>query len=127
MIIRAAEPFDAPAWEVMRRAMWPDNPDSHAREIAEFFAGTIGEPQAVFVAQEGRTLLAVAELSIRNDLAELAGKRVGYVEGIYIAAPFRGGGVVRQLLRVAEEWARNNGCDAFASDRGERIIVDPNF
>jgi aminoglycoside 6'-N-acetyltransferase I len=127
MIIRPIEPSDARTWETMRRDMWPEHPESHALEIAAFFEGTLAEPQAVFVAQEGQTILAVAELSIRNDIGDLCGKRVGYVEGLYIAPLFRGRGIVRQLLRASKQWAQQNGCDAFASDRTERLIIDPSF
>ena len=127
MIIRPVEPSDASAWETMRQDMWPEDPESHAREIAAFFEGTLAEPQAVFVVQDGSALLAVMELSIRDDLDNFKGKRVGYVEGLYVIPAFRGQGIVRSLLRTAREWAQKNGCDAFASDRAERLIVDPSF
>lgn len=127
MIIRPVELADAPAWEAMRRDMWPEDPESHAPEIAAFFKGTIPEPQAVFVVQTGPTMVAVMELSIRVDLKELSGKRVGYVEGLYVVPASRGSGIVRSLLRAARNWAQKAGCDSFASDRAERIIVDPTF
>ena len=127
MKIRPIEPSDAATWERLRRDLWPEDPESHAGEIASFFAGTLPEPQAVLVAQEGPNLIAFAELSIRDDIPGLAGKRVGYVEGLYITPPFRGCGIARTLLIASKSWARENHCDAFASDRAERIIVDPRF
>lgn len=127
MTIRPIEPADAPAWEAMRRDMWPDDPESHANEIASFFAGTLTEPQAVLVAQEGTKLVAVAELSVRQGLDGLSGKRVGYVEGLYVVSSFRARGIARQLLRAARRWARENGCEAFASDRSDRAIIDRHF
>jgi len=111
----------------MRRDLWPDGADDHWREIAAFFAGAIDEPQIVFVVQEGSSLVAFAELSIRDDLQELAGKRVGYVEGLYVVPSFRSRGLARKLLAAAREWARQNRCDACASDRADRVIVDPHF
>ncbi len=125
MKIRPIEPSDAATWERLRRDLWPEDPESHAVEIASFFAGTLPEPQAVLVAQEGPTLIAFAELSIRVDIPGLAGKRVGYVEGLYVTPAFRGRGIARTLLLASKSWARENHCEAFASDRAERIIVDP--
>ena len=41
---------------------------------------------------------------------------VGYLEGIYVKAPFRRRGVAGQLLRACEAWAGRMGCTEFASD-----------
>lgn len=127
VIVRPVELSDAREWEAMRRDLWPDGADDHGREIAAFFASKLDEPEAVFVVQEGPSLVALAELSIRNDIHELAGKRVGYVEGLYVVPSFRGCGLARKLLSAAREWARQNHCDACASDRADRIIIDPHF
>jgi len=125
--IRPIERSDAATWEILRRELWPEDPESHALEIASFFAGTLIEPQAVLVAQEGPTIVAFAELSIRVDIPGFSGKRVGYVEGLYVTPAFRARGIARTLLVVSKAWARENHCEAFASDRAERIIVDPRY
>jgi aminoglycoside 6'-N-acetyltransferase I len=126
MIIRPATISDASGWEALRRDLWPEDPESHAPEIARFFAGTLEEPQAVLLAFEGNLLIAFAELSIRRDLSEI-GQLVGYVEGLYIAPDWRGRGIARRLLVEAKAWAQRSACDAFASDRADRIIVDPRY
>ena len=127
MIVRHIRPSDAATWESMRRDLWPEDPESHAAEIAAFFAGTLAEPQAVLVAQEDSAFVAFAELSIRDDIPGLAGKRVGYVEGLYVLRTFRARGIARTLLAAGKSWGRENHCEAFASDRADRIIVDPRF
>jgi len=127
MIIRNIAPSDASDWELMRRDLWPEVESTHATEIASYFAGTLAEPQAVLVAQEGSMLAGFVELSIRDDIPVLRGKRVGYVEGLYVSPGFRARGVARHLLAAARLWARKNGCDAFASDRAGRLIIDGRF
>ena len=127
MTIRPIEPSDAATWERLRKDLWPEDPESHAVEIASFFAGTLPGPQAVLVAQEGPTIVAFAELSLRDDIPGVAGKRVGYVEGLYVTPAFRGRGIARTLLLASKAWARENHCEGFASDRAERLIVDPKF
>lgn len=126
-IIRLIQQFDASLWEKMRCDLWPGADADHASEIAAFFAGAAVEPQAVLVVQQGPGLVGFGELSIREDIVGLRGKRVGYVEGLYVAAPSRSLGVARKLLQAARSWARENSCEAFASDRDGRVIVDPRF
>lgn len=111
----------------MRRDLWPEAAEDHGQEIRAFFAGRLDEPEAVFVVQEGSWLIAFAELSTREDIKNLAGKKVGYIEGLYVVPYFRHRGVARKLLSAARRWARENRCQALASDRAERIIVDPHF
>jgi aminoglycoside 6'-N-acetyltransferase I len=112
----------------MRTDLWPDGAADHATEIAMFFAGTLVEPDAVLIAENvvGK-IVGFAELAIRNDLASLEGKNVGYVEGLYVPPEFRGHGIARKLLQASRSWAREQKCAGFASDRAGRIIIDPNF
>lgn len=126
MVIRHVTPADSSAWERMREALWPG--DAHAAEIAAFFAGTLSEPEAVIVAElPPGTLVAVMELSIRRDLLATNGAPTGYVEGLYVEPPHRAFGIARQLLRAAQQWARQRRCTFFASDRDDRIIIDRNY
>jgi len=63
VVVRPITPADAPAWETLRRALWPDDRESHAVEIAQFFANTIEEPIAVLVAEnEAGVIVGLAEL-----------------------------------------------------------------
>jgi Acetyltransferase (GNAT) family len=51
----------------------------------------------------------------------------GYVEGLYIKPEARGHELVRRLLEISREWAREHNCVAFASDRAGRIVIDRSF
>ena len=128
MPIRPVGPRDAAVWEQLRTELWPTEPRTHAPEIAQFFAGTLAEPQAVLIAEDDTgTIIAIAELSIRRDIPGLESKPTGYVEGLYVMPTHRGRGIARALLNASRDWARAQHCVAFASDRADRIIVDPKF
>ena len=124
IFVRPVTPDDAGVWEKLRCALWPDGLVDHAAEIASFFAGTLDEPAAVFIAEnENHTAIALLELSIRTDVPGLEGQRTGYVEGLYILPEARGANVASRLLDESRLWARQQHCTAAASDRAERIIV----
>jgi aminoglycoside 6'-N-acetyltransferase I len=124
-VTRSIRPADLAAWLAMREALWPAG--DHAEEIAAFFAGTLVEPQEVLIAFLDDEPVGVAELSIRTDIAGAIGRRVGYIEGLYVKPTFRGGALARRLVRAARDWAREMGCAAFGSDRADRVILDRGF
>jgi aminoglycoside 6'-N-acetyltransferase I len=126
--VRPVRPSDAEAWERLRCELWPEGSAEHAREIASFFAGTLDEPSAVMMAEDSvGKLVGFAELSIRTELPPLQGSHVGYVEGLYVVPDARGCGAARSLLRVSRDWARQQKCTAFASDRAGRVVLDRRF
>jgi aminoglycoside 6'-N-acetyltransferase I len=116
--IRAVTEADLELWLDLRRALWPEeSDDQHRKEIAEFFAGTLPEPQAVLLACDGMgTVVGLVELSVRPFAEGCRSRRVAYLEGWYVAPYARGQGVGRALLRAAEDWGRAQGCTEFASD-----------
>jgi len=109
---------DAPAWQRMREALWPDYASSwHADEIAQFFAGKLSMPLAVLIAEDyAGKLLGFAELSIRNYAEDCVTDRVAYLEGWYVVPGARRNGVGRALVAGAEQWGRAQGCTEFGSD-----------
>ena len=126
--IRPVRLADAKAWGELRSELWPDGHADHAAEIAAFFAGTLDEPEAVLLAEDSADkLVGFAELSIRADLPPLIGARVAYVEGLYVVSEARGQGTTRRLLQASVDWARQQQCTAFASDRAGRVIIDPRY
>src|SRR5215831_15759289 len=114
--IRPVTPADAGAWLEMRRALWPDDPDTHRADIDRFFEGDRREPAEVLIAFDGAAAIGFAELSIRNIVDGCTTGNVGYLEGWYVVTPARRRGVGRELIAAAESWARAQGCTEFGSD-----------
>jgi aminoglycoside 6'-N-acetyltransferase I len=102
----------------MREALWPeDGAGSHAKEIAQFFAGQLRMPLEVLLAiDESGAVLGFAELSIRPYAEDCVTDRVAYLEGWYVVPESRRMGVGRLLIAAAEEWALAQGCSEFGSD-----------
>jgi len=125
--IRPVRRQDAQTWLCLRTALWPDGANEHAEEIAAFFAGRVIEPDAVLLAECDGACVALMELSLGRQLADLPGQKIAYVEGLYVAPEVRTAGVALRLLRAAQEWGRAHQCTAFASDRAGRVIVDRRY
>lgn len=124
--IRPVCAHEAADWQRLRDDLWEG--DDHASEIAAFFAGAVEEPVAVLLAwsTDGQALGHV-ELSIRSDVPGLQGVRTGYIEGLYVLPAQRHAGIARALLNAARRWARAAQCQAFASDRDERVVIDRRY
>lgn len=126
--VRNVTPEDALVWETLRTELWPDGAEDHEKEIAMYFAGTLVEPDAVMFAEsDAGEVVGYAELSIRTDVTGVECQRTGYVEGLYVRPSFRQQGVARELMRASRNWAQQQKCTAFASDRAGRVVVDKTF
>ena len=125
--IRAIKPADAAVWESMRTALWPDGAEDHGPEITQFFSGQVAKDLAAVLVAKSQSILGFAELSVRDDVPGLEGRRTGYVEGLYVLPEVRHCGIARQLLRASRAWASKQMCEAFASDRADRLVIDKSF
>ena len=118
LLVRHVEAEDAAAWLDMRCSLWPDGSrQEHGYEIAEFFAGNVIRPLAVFIAvkNDGHAV-GFAELSIRPFAEECYSGNVAFLEGWYVVPDARREGVGLALVRAAEDWAHRRGCIEMASD-----------
>jgi len=110
-----AEHFDD--WVRLRQALWPDETTEEHRRYA---ASLIDRPKdaIVYLAREqGGNIIAFAEATLRRDYVNgCSTSPVGFLEGLYVAAPYRGRGLARLLNKALEEWAAGLGCTEFASD-----------
>ena len=117
MTIRPVQQTDAKAWEEMRRALWPEHPDDHAKEIEEYFNGTLREPIEVLLAfDDTNKTIGFIELNIRPYAEGCYSGKVAYLEGWYVKPEARGRGVGSALVAAGEEWGCKQGCSEIASD-----------
>lgn len=116
LVIRAVAPRDKAAWLAMRMALWPDEAESHARDIAAYFAGQEPLLEQVWLAEREDEPVGFLELSLRPYAEGCEQSPVPYIEGWYVADSHRQQGVGRALVAHAEHWARAAGYSEMASD-----------
>ena len=102
--------------EWMRLALWPQgSADGHRAEMQEQFDNA--KSFAVFVADRGDgTLGGFLEASLRAYADGCDTRPVGYIEGWYVDEDLRRRGVGGELVKMAEQWASDQGCQQMASD-----------
>jgi len=128
--IRPVQETDATEWLRMRVALWPDNPEKEAAEIAEFLSTTphtkLAELHQAFVcARSDGRLCGLVEVSIHTSAPGCETDRIGYVEAWYVDPDARQQGVGRALVEQAEAWARAEGCTEMASDTDPAYPLSP--
>jgi aminoglycoside 6'-N-acetyltransferase I len=104
-------------WLDLRQALWPDCPaDEHLAEMQSLLG--LPDKYAQFLAHgpEGQPA-GFVEASLRTDYVNgTDSSPVAFLEGIYVAPPYRRQGVGRMLVAAALAWAKANGCSELASD-----------
>jgi aminoglycoside 6'-N-acetyltransferase I len=131
LVIRPVQASDAAEWLRMRMALWPDStPDTEAEGIAHFLAvpprPVLPMLHAVFVCpRPDAGLCGLVEVSIRSAAPGCQTDRIGYLEAWYVDPDCRGQGVGRELVKLAETWAKSEGCREMASDTVPSYPVSP--
>lgn len=114
MIQRASA---ADAWKVAQLAvkMWSSHTENTlAAELESLIAD---ENAAVFVCFADQRMIGFAQCQLRRDYVEgTRSSPVGYLEGVFVDAPYRAQGYGKQLVAACEMWAKEKGCSEFASD-----------
>ena len=99
----------------MRQGLWPDAPI----EYLDFdMDDRLSDPAyAVFVASnaDGK-LIAFVEAGLRDYGEGCETSPVGYIEAWYVDEHLRGQKLGKELVHVAEQWAREKGAAEMASD-----------
>ncbi|HET9907060.1 MAG TPA: GNAT family N-acetyltransferase, partial [Anaerolineales bacterium] len=113
--IRRATAADKPEWLRMRQGLWPDAPIEYLDyDLDEI----LGDPdQAVFIAaQADGKPVAFIETGLRSHVEGCETSPVGYIEAWYVDPHVRGQKLGREMMRTAEQWAREKGMSEMASD-----------
>lgn len=118
--IRFARPSDCLQLANLREGLWPEvSARQHAEELLPILEGKarLTMPLINLVAEVRQRLVGFLEASLRShaDGCDPACP-VGFIEGWYVAEPYRRRGIAAKLLAAAEEWARSQGCVEMASD-----------
>jgi aminoglycoside 6'-N-acetyltransferase I len=118
--VRAGRPADLAQAVALARALWPDEPAAdHRRHMAAILRGAPPStlPLTLFVAEEEGRLVGFLEIGLRSHADGCDGRRaVGFIEGWFVVAERRGGGIGGRLMAAASEWAVARGCRELASD-----------
>jgi aminoglycoside 6'-N-acetyltransferase I len=112
--IRQAHPADFAAWAALRGQLWPESDAAaHLAELGELsrdarFRG--------WLALDSATPVGFAESFIRPFANGCDSRPVAFLEGIWVAPPYRRRRVGGQLLAAVEHWAGALGIDELGSD-----------
>lgn len=95
--------------------LWEDHTQI---ELADEFCQLIDRNDvAIFLAFTDDNAIGFAQCQLRYDYVEGTGSSpVAYLEGIFVENPFRKQGLARKLIAACEQWAKDKGCQEFASD-----------
>jgi aminoglycoside 6'-N-acetyltransferase I len=115
LIVRPVQPGDKEEWLRLRYALWPDSTIEELRaELEEILAD---QHQAVFVVpRPNGGLGGFLEASLRSVAEGCSTSPVGYLEGWFIDLDLRRQGYGATLVKAAETWAIERGCQEMASD-----------
>ena len=113
--IRRATPEDKPEWLRMRQGLWPEAPlDYLSLDLDKLLNNS---DAGIFVASDSQgQLIGFIEAGLRDRAESCETSPVGYIEAWYVDPHMRGQKLGSDLVRTAEQWAREKGCTEMASD-----------
>ncbi len=114
--IRALRESDLSEWLRLRKMLWDETPENdHRDEMVDIIEHP--DTQCVIVADKGDgTLVGFLEVSIRPFVEDCETDHVGYLEGWFVENDARLQGIGANLVKHAENWAKQKGCSEIASD-----------
>ena len=114
-MIRKAEMREAKKVAELALCLWPEH---SAEELETEFGELLKDTSCtIFLAEQDGEAVGFAQCQLRHDYVEgTESSPVGYLEGIYVAEPYRNQRIASALLSACEDWASGKGCTEFASD-----------
>ncbi|MBE6791503.1 MAG: GNAT family N-acetyltransferase [Ruminococcaceae bacterium] len=87
-------------------------------ELNDDFSEIVNNNDAVcFIKYADDIPVGFAQCQLRRDYVEgTHSTPVGYLEGIFVVPEYRHKGYAKELLKKCELWAKEKGCEEFASD-----------
>lgn len=114
MIIRIAHDGDVMTAAALAKQLWPHHT---LVELEEEMRDYMAEDACILLAEREGEAVGFAQCGLRRDYVEGTDSRpVGYLEGIFVEAPYRRRGIAAALVSACEQWAKARGCSQFASD-----------
>lgn len=115
MVIRKAISEDAAIVAGLAIQMWESNTMEELTQ--EFFQCMNRNDSVVFLSISDGQAVGFAQCGLRHDYVEGTGSSpVGYLEGIFVMEKYRKRGIAKELLKNCQKWAKEQGCEEFASD-----------
>jgi GNAT superfamily N-acetyltransferase len=115
--IRSATPLELPIaadfWNAMVRESLNENWDEKYPNWRSLFVSAAERRMRIdehncFIAEVGDAIAGVAGAQI---FESFFGSVRGYVDGVYVAPPFRRRGIGLRLITACNEWLHRKGCD----------------
>ncbi|MEM6619324.1 MAG: GNAT family N-acetyltransferase [Pseudomonadota bacterium] len=114
LTIRELGAGDRDLWLALYRQLWPRHRDIDLlREIDRINKSS---KRAAYVASVDGTPAGFAEYALRDYANGCDSQPVPFLEGIWIAEPYRGQGIARALIEFLTQTARRQGFTEFGSD-----------
>jgi len=114
--VRTLRESDLNEWFRLRKLLWDEtDDDDHQSEMLDIIDHA--DSQLIIVADRGGgRLIGFLEASIRPFVEDCHTDHVGYLEGWFVESEHRNSGVGSELVKTAENWARQHGSIEMASD-----------
>lgn len=114
-MVRKARKSDLATLVSLAVLLWDNNStDALFYEFSEIFTKANAQ---FFLKFENDMPVGFSQCQLRYDYVEgTKTTPVGYLEGIFVKEEYRNKGYAKELLAECETWAKENGCQEFASD-----------
>lgn len=112
--IRKVTSAEKDIWLQMRKGVWPDVEDDYL--LFDMDEALASDTKLIFMAFVHDQPAGMLEASIREHAEGCESSPVGYIEAWFVESKFRKTAVAGNLVKAAENWAREKGCTEMGSD-----------